>query len=57
MTSGKIGNVTDSDFETLFGIIDTDGSGGIDFIEFVTFMGEIKDSIEAFVDDEEVIPK
>lgn len=56
MTSGKMGKVTDSDFDTLFGIIDADGSGEVDFIEFATFMGEIKDNIEAFGDDEEVVP-
>uniref|UniRef100_A0A7S3Q5T8 EF-hand domain-containing protein n=1 Tax=Chaetoceros debilis TaxID=122233 RepID=A0A7S3Q5T8_9STRA len=53
MTSGKMGKVTDSDFDTLFGIIDADGSGEVDFIEFATFMGEIKDNIEAFGDDVE----
>ena len=56
MTSGKMGKVTDSDFDTLFGIIDADGSGEVDFIEFATFMGKIKDNIEAFGDDEEVVP-
>jgi len=56
MTSGKMGKVTDSDFDTLFGIIDSDGSGEVDFIEFATFMGEIKDNIQAFGDDEEVVP-
>ena len=56
MTSGKMGKVTDSDFDTLFGIIDADGSGEVDFIEFTTFMGKIKDNIEAFGDDDEVVP-
>ena len=51
-----MGKVTDSDFDTLFGIIDADGSGEVDFIEFATFMGEIKDNIEAFGDDDEVVP-
>ena len=51
MTSGKMRRVTDSDFETLFGIIDADGSGEVDFIEFASFMGEIKSNIEAFEDD------
>ena len=51
-----MGKVTDYDFETLFGIIDADGSGEVDFIEFATFMGEIKDNIQAFGDDEEVVP-
>ena len=55
MTSGKMGKVTDSDFDTLFGIIDADGSGEVDFIEFATFMGEIKDNIKAFEDDEDLV--
>jgi len=55
MTSGKMGKVTDSDFDTLFGIIDADGSGEVDFIEFATFMGEIKDNIKAFGDDEDLV--
>ena len=54
MTSGKMGKVTDSDFDTLFGIIDADGSGEVDFIEFATFMGEIKDNIKAFGDEEDL---
>ena len=65
MTSGKMGKVTDSDFDTLFGIIDADGSGQVDFIEFATFMGEIKSNVEAievdkglmrsFIEDKELV--
>lgn len=51
MTSGKLGDVSDSDFETLFGIIDTDGSGGVDFIEFASFMGEIRNNLDRYDDD------
>jgi hypothetical protein len=65
MTSGKMGKVTDSDFDTLFGIIDADGSGQVDFIEFATFMGEIKSNVQAievdkglmrsFIEDKELV--
>lgn len=53
MTSGKIGEVSDSDFETLFGIIDADGSGEVDFVEFAAFMGQIKGDIQSFKEEEE----
>lgn len=56
MTSGKLGDVSDSDFETLFGIIDADGSGGVDFIEFASFMGEIKSNLENFDDNGPLVP-
>ena len=46
MTSGKIGEVSDSDFESLFRIIDADGNGEVDFVEFATFMGQVKSDIE-----------
>lgn len=29
------------DFDTLFTILDVDGNGGIDFVEFCQYMGEI----------------
>ena len=38
MTSGKLGDVSDKDFNTLFGIIDADGSGEVDVIEFSSFI-------------------
>jgi len=46
MTSGKLGDISDKDFNTLFGIIDADGSGEVDFIEFSSFMGDIKKNID-----------
>lgn len=51
MTSGKMGDVSDSDFNTLFGIIDSDGNGEVDFIEFASFMGDIKSNIEEYDND------
>ena len=38
--SGKFGEMSEKDFERMFKIIDTDASGEIDFIEFVTFVGQ-----------------
>jgi len=46
LTSGKMGEVPDSDFNALFGIIDIDESGEIDFVEFTTFMGQIRAILE-----------
>lgn len=37
----------DRDFETLFALIDEDGSGQVDFTEFSAFMGHIKENIDA----------
>jgi len=38
--SGKFGELSEKDFARMFQIIDKDGSGEIDFIEFVTIIGQ-----------------
>merc|ERR1711935_304685 len=38
--TGKFGEFSEKDLERMFKIIDEDGSGEIDFIEFVTFIGQ-----------------
>jgi len=38
--SGKFGELSEKDFKQMFAAIDTDSSGVIDFIEFVTFIGQ-----------------
>lgn len=40
MMSGKVGAVTEKDFEAMFATVDDDGSGAIDFAEFVSFVGK-----------------
>jgi hypothetical protein len=44
------GQMKDSDFETLFALIDEDGGGDIDFAEFSAFMGHIKTHIDQQAD-------
>jgi len=38
--SGKFGELSEKGFERMFKSIDADRSGEIDFIEFVTFIGQ-----------------
>lgn len=49
VNSGKIGEMTDSDFNALFAALDVDGNGTVDFTEFCAFMaqcGNVYDEIE-----------
>jgi hypothetical protein len=43
MSSGKAGELSESDFNALFSAIDLDQSGTVDFLEFCTFMGKCSD--------------
>jgi hypothetical protein len=43
MSSGKAGEMSESDFNALFAAIDLDQSGSVDFLEFCTFMGQCSD--------------
>lgn len=38
LDSGKVGSISDKDFEALWCAIDLDGSGEVDFVEFITFL-------------------
>jgi len=40
ISSGKAGEMNESDFNALFAAIDSDNSGYVDFLEFCTFMGK-----------------
>jgi hypothetical protein len=38
LNEGKLGQVSDSDFEALWSAMDVDGTGEVDFLEFCTFL-------------------
>jgi hypothetical protein len=40
ISSGKAGEISESDFNALFAAIDTDGDGQVDFLAFCAFMGQ-----------------
>lgn len=49
VTSGKIGTISDSDFNALWAAIDVDGDGSVNFTEFCSFLatcGEVYDEEE-----------
>jgi hypothetical protein len=43
LSTGKAGELSESDFNALFAAIDLDQSGTVDFLEFCTFMGKCSD--------------
>jgi hypothetical protein len=43
LVSSKAGDLSESDFNSLFAAIDLDHSGTVDFLEFCTFMGKCSD--------------
>jgi hypothetical protein len=43
LSTGKAGDISESDFNSLFAAIDLDQSGTVDFLEFCTFMGKCSD--------------
>jgi hypothetical protein len=43
LSTGKAGDLSESDFNALFAAIDLDQSGTVDFLEFCTFMGKCSD--------------
>jgi len=54
--SGMFGEMSEKDFDRMFKTIDTNASGEIDFIEFVTFIGQCpakKDSTDRYFADNE----
>jgi hypothetical protein len=40
LLSGKIGEVNEKDFDALWNVMDADGSGDVDFLEFCSYLGE-----------------
>ena len=51
MTSGKVGKMSDGDFDALFVMMDEDGSGEISFVEFAAFMSLISKNVETFSEE------
>jgi hypothetical protein len=40
LLSGKIGEINEKDFDALWNVMDADGSGDVDFLEFCSYLGE-----------------
>lgn len=47
LNSGKAGEISDSDFEALWAVLDADKSGAVDFLEFCAFMGKCHEDYNA----------
>ena len=43
LNSGKCGEIAEHDFEALWAVLDADGNGTVDFLEFCAFMGQCHD--------------
>jgi hypothetical protein len=43
LSDGKVGDLSESDFNSLFAAIDLDQNGTVDFLELCTFMGKYSD--------------
>lgn len=46
MDDGGNGNLTEQEFETIFSVLDVDGSGEVSYVEFVTFLNQCRDEME-----------
>eukprot|EP00581_Thalassiosira_minuscula_P030485 CAMPEP_0183762978 /NCGR_PEP_ID=MMETSP0739-20130205/9396_1 /TAXON_ID=385413 /ORGANISM="Thalassiosira miniscula, Strain CCMP1093" /LENGTH=540 /DNA_ID=CAMNT_0026001317 /DNA_START=32 /DNA_END=1654 /DNA_ORIENTATION=+ len=46
LDTGKLGEINDKDFETLWSVMDADGSGDVDFLEFCTYLGNCHEVYE-----------
>ena len=46
VSSGSAGNMSRSDFDLLFSVIDVDNSGSVDFKEFVVFFGKCGEELK-----------
>ena len=43
ITLGQFGTMSEKDFDACFAAWDDDGSGGIDFVEYTSFMEKCRD--------------
>lgn len=57
LSTGKAGNISESDFKALWAAIDIDESGKVDFLEFCTFLGKCHDEYDNARNSRRVIAK
>ena len=55
LTSGKAGTINESDFNSLWAVIDADDSGNVEFLEFCAFLAGCHDEYETAKDRRSVI--
>lgn len=46
ISTGKAGELSESDFDALFASIDLDKNGSVDFMEFISFFGKCQDDYD-----------
>ena len=51
ISSGKAGEMSESDFDTLYNAMDIDGDGKVNFVEFCAFFTSCGDEVKAFNGD------
>jgi hypothetical protein len=54
---GKLGNISDKDFNALWSALDIDGSGTVDFVEFCTFLSGCGEAFDEVYDQQEKMSK
>ena len=57
LKEGKMGTLSDSDFEALWGAIDMDGSGSVDAVEFFVFLSGCGDEFESVYKEQSKMTK
>jgi Ca2+-binding EF-hand superfamily protein len=50
---GKLGTISDADFNALWSALDRDGSGNIDFMEFCTFLSGCSEAFDNVYDEQQ----
>jgi Ca2+-binding EF-hand superfamily protein len=57
MDEGKVGKISDSDFNVLWSALDIDGSGSIDFVEFCTFLSGCGEAFDEVYNHQQTMSK
>ncbi|EEC45620.1 predicted protein [Phaeodactylum tricornutum CCAP 1055/1] len=57
MDEGKVGKISDSDFNVLWSALDIDGSGSVDFIEFCTFLSGCGEAFDEVYNHQQTMSK